>query len=126
MRYSPKALHYFETLIQAGEFSSDIGRVFTGKICNQESIQLQLQIDEEGRIMETRFKVYGSVATIAVIAYLAEQLIDQTVSQAQEVHPQPLLEALELPPLKLPSAVLAHSALDAALKEYLSFDQTSL
>jgi nitrogen fixation NifU-like protein len=120
MRYSSKTLHYFESLSQSGEFDAKLEGVVTAKVGHQECIQLQLQIDKTHRILQTRFKVYGSVATMASIAYLAEELINKTVSQAQEISPDSLLKALELPALKLPSTVLAHNALIAALKEHSS------
>ena len=79
-------------------------------------LQLQLQVDAAGLIAATRFKAYGCGWLIACGAWLTEWLQGRTLAEAARFQHHELVETLDVPPEKLYCAVLAETALQAALR----------
>jgi NifU-like protein involved in Fe-S cluster formation len=118
---SPAAREHFEHPRHVGSFDSQQPNVAAARVDSPvggEILQLHLRIDERGIINAVRFKAYGCGWMIACGSLLAETLPGQTLTEAAQFEHHPLVEQLAMPPEKLHCAVLAESALKAALHNY--------
>ncbi len=114
--YSEKIIHYFENSNYSGEFATGLTNVYTGKAGDERNgdvVQIQLQI-KDNKIIDTKFKAYGTVVTIAITAWLAEFVIGKTLEQIQSITTESIASALELSNLRIHSALLVIAALKQA------------
>jgi len=99
--------------------------VRVGSPIGGEILQLHVQIDEGGLISAVRFKAYGCGWMIACGSRLAEQILGETLAEAARFRHHELVERLAIPPEKLHCAVLAETALKAALRNYAARNLTA-
>jgi nitrogen fixation NifU-like protein len=114
MRYSEILLDHFHNPRNVGSFSADETQVYAGKAGDYsrgDIIQLQLKCSDSGIILATRFKAYGSVATIAVGSFICEWLESKTLVEAKNLCSQQIMTSLQLPKVKLYCALLGEDAL---------------
>lgn len=77
-------------------------------------MQLQVRLQQNVNtvvVEEVRIQAYGSGYTLAVLAYVAEQLKQSAAETWALLSTQTLTEALDLPATKIHSAVLAERLL---------------
>ena len=103
----------------------DVATARVGEPISGEILQLQLRIDAGGNIVAAYFKAYGSAWLIACGSLLTERIQQQTLDEAAQFLHDELVEALRIPPAKLHCAVLAETALKAALQSW-AVPRTSL
>lgn len=119
LELSDAALSYFQQPRHAGSLDpSDATtvEVRVGEPASGDVLQLQLRVENLTTIAVARFKAYGCGWSIACAAALCERLEGQTLEQAGHFRHRELVELLEMPPAKLHCAVLAETALAAALR----------
>lgn len=118
---SAVARAHFDQPRQVGTLALDAAEVATARVGEPVSgavLQLQLQVDPHGTLTAARFKAYGCGWTVACGSWLAEWLPGRTLAEAAQFRHHCLVEALAVPPEKLHCAVLAETALKAALRAY--------
>ncbi|MDG4553129.1 MAG: iron-sulfur cluster assembly scaffold protein [Candidatus Competibacter sp.] len=116
---SAPAREHFTHPRNAGAFDPDALDVATARVGEPASgdiLQLQLRVGEGGTIAAARFKAYGSAWTIACGSLLTERIQGRTLADVAQFQHDELLETLAVPPAKLHCAVLAETALKAALR----------
>jgi NifU-like protein involved in Fe-S cluster formation len=96
----------------------DVAAALVGEPVSGAILQLHLRVGAEGTITAVRFKAYGCAWTVACGSRLAEWLAGRTLAEAGHFRHHELVEKLEAPPAKLHCAVLAETALKAALRAY--------
>lgn len=96
--------------------SPDVAAALVGEPVSGAILQLHLQVDVAGRITAVRFKAYGCGWMVACGSLLAEWLQGRPLAEAAQFRHHPLIERLAVPPAKLHCAVLAETALKAALR----------
>jgi len=119
--YSQAVWKHYRHPCHAGSLDADAPDVGTGQVGTQAEgavLRLQIQVDGDGVIRDTRFKAYGCGCTIAVGSFAAEQLQGCTLAQAQALQSAAFVQALSLPPVKLYCAMLAEDAIRAAIRDY--------
>ena len=119
MTYNEKIIHYFENSNHSGEFADNLTNIYTGKAGDERNgdvVQIQLQI-EDNKIIDAKFKAYGTVITIAAAAWLTEFVIGKTLKQAHEITLELIINALEISKLRIHSALLATTGLKMALHD---------
>jgi nitrogen fixation NifU-like protein len=80
-----------------------------------------LRINARETIDAVQFKAYGSAWLIACGSLLAERIQGRTLNRGRgNFQHDELVEALEVPPAKLHCAVLAETALKAALRAWVA------
>ena len=123
LELSAPAREHFMHPHHAGELDPDAFDVATARVGEPASgdiLQLQLRINTRETIGAVRFKVYGSAWLIACGSLLAERIQGRTLTEAAQFQHDELVEALEVPPAKLHCAVLAETALKAALRAWVA------
>ncbi len=120
MQYSDTLLAHFRHPAGIGVFPPDLPGVHSARVGDPRHgavIGLQIRLDEQGRIIDARFRAYGCGATIAAASWVRDWLPGRTVDEACALHDDTVRAALDLPPAKLHCAVLAVAAVRAALDE---------
>ena len=116
---STAARTYFEQPRHGGALDTAAPDVVTARVDEPVSgaiLQVQLKVDATGLIIAARFKAYGCGWLIACGAWLTEWLQCRTLAEAARFRHHDLVETLAVPPEKLYCAVLAETALQAALR----------
>lgn len=88
-------------------------------------MKLQLKIDENGKIIDARFKTFGCGSAIASSSFATEWVKGKTVDEASRIKNTVIAKELSLPPVKLHCSMLAEDAIKAALSDY-KIKQTSI
>ena len=133
MAYSQKVVDKFEKTLKNPEGASvgrwkpgdkDFHRVGTGIVgapaCG-DVMKLQIKCEPKGNthvIKDVKFKTYGCGSAIASSSELVEMLIGKTLEEAKAIKNVEIVEALELPPIKIHCSVLAEDSIRQAIEDY--------
>jgi nitrogen fixation protein NifU and related proteins len=96
----------------------DVAVALVGEPVSGAILQLHLRVDERDLITAARFKAYGCGWTVACGSLLTECIQGQTLAEAARFRHHVLVGTLDVPPEKLYCAVLAETALKAALRAH--------
>ena len=80
--------------------------------------RLQVRVGADGRIDDTRFKVFGCSAAMASASFAADALIGATLAEARALVPADVAEALGLQGDKRAMAALATEAARGAVDDW--------
>ena len=80
--------------------------------------RLQVRVGADGRIDDTRFKVFGCSAAIASASFVADALVGATLAEGAALSPSDVADALELPDDKRAMAALATAAARGAVADW--------
>ncbi len=113
--YSAQLLDHFQNPRHVGDVAeADASAEIENPVCG-DVIRLSLKIDD-GRIAEIRFKAKGCVPAMACGSALTELAQGKTISEARDLKPEDLIQAVgTLPTASSHAAQLALDALIAAL-----------
>jgi len=121
MAYSDKVIDHFTNPRNVGSLDKSDQHVGTGIVgapaCG-DVMKLQIQVDEDGTIVDAKFKTFGCGSAIASSSLATEWLKGKKVSQAHELKNTDIAEELSLPPVKLHCSVLAEDAVRAAIADW--------
>ena len=120
MAYSKKVIHHFENPQNMGSLDKDDPKVGTGVVGAPECgdvMKLQIRVDENNCICETKFKTFGCGSAIAASSLATEWIKGKTLSEAAEIKNTDIVEELSLPPVKIHCSVLAEEAIKAAIAD---------
>lgn len=123
MAYSDKVIDHYNNPRNVGSMDKSQDNVGTGIVGAPECgdvMKLQIQVDDEGRITDAKFKTYGCGSAIASSSLATEWLKGATVDDAAEIKNTQIVEELSLPPVKIHCSVLAEDAIRAAIEDYKS------
>ena len=123
MAYSEKVIDHYERPRNIGSLDSRDNSVGTGLVGAPECgdvMKLQIQVDEEGTIVDAKFKTFGCGSAIAASSLATEWVKDRSVNDAETIKNVDIVEELSLPPVKIHCSVLAEDAIKAAIKDYKS------
>jgi nitrogen fixation protein NifU and related proteins len=96
----------------------DVVAARVGEPASGAILQLHLRVNAQGVITAARFKAYGCGWTIACGSLLTECLQGLSLAEAAQFRHHELVERLDAPAEKLHCAVLAETALKAALRAH--------
>ena len=127
MAYSEKVIDHYERPRNIGSLDSRSNSVGTGLVGAPECgdvMKLQIQVDEEGTIVDAKFKTFGCGSAIAASSLATEWVKDRSVNDAETIKNVDIVEELSLPPVKIHCSVLAEDAIRAAIKDYKRKNET--
>ena len=99
----------------------DIGTGMVGAPACGDVMKLQIKCEQQGNthiIKDVKFKTYGCGSAIASSSELVEMLLGKTLEEAKEIKNIDIVEALELPPIKIHCSVLAEDSIKQAIEDY--------
>ena len=123
MAYSKKVLEHYEKPKNIGSLDrgrDDVGTGLVGAPECGDVMKLQIQVDNENKIIDAKFKTFGCGSAIAASSLATEWIKGKTVDQASMIQNTEIVEELSLPPVKIHCSVLAEDAIKAAIKDYQS------
>ena len=129
MAYSEKVIDHYEKPRNIGSLDSRSKSVGTGLVGAPECgdvMKLQIQVDDENRIVDAKFKTFGCGSAIAASSLATEWIKGKSVDQASSISNTQIVEELSLPPVKIHCSVLAEDAIKAAIKDYQSKQSVSV
>ncbi|XP_026995261.1 iron-sulfur cluster assembly enzyme ISCU, mitochondrial [Tachysurus fulvidraco] len=119
--YHKKVVDHYENPRNVGSLDKKAKNVGTGLVgapaCG-DVMKLQIQVDEEGKIVDARFKTFGCGSAIASSSLATEWVKGKSVAEAMEIKNTDIAKELCLPPVKLHCSMLAEDAIKAALADY--------
>ena len=77
-----------------------------------------LKVDDDGKIVDAKFKTFGCGSAIASSSYATELLQGMPIEDAVKIKNSDIASHLKLPPVKLHCSMLAEDAIQAAIKDY--------
>lgn len=121
MTYSDKVIDHFSNPRNVGSLDKNDKHVGTGVVgapaCG-DVMKLQIQVDDDGTIVDAKFKTFGCGSAIASSSLATEWLEGKTVDGAHELKNTDIAAELSLPPVKLHCSVLAEDAVRAAISDW--------
>ena len=123
MAYSEKVIEHYERPRNIGSLDSRSNSVGTGLVGAPECgdvMKLQIQVNNENKIIDAKFKTFGCGSAIAASSLATEWIKGKTVVEASSISNTQIVEELSLPPVKIHCSVLAEDAIKAAIKDYKS------
>jgi len=123
MAYSKKVIEHYEKPRNIGSLDSRSKSVGTGLVGAPECgdvMKLQIQVDDENRIVDAKFKTFGCGSAIASSSLATEWIKGKSVVEASSISNTQIVKELSLPPVKIHCSVLAESAVKSAVSDYQS------
>ena len=121
MAYSDKVIDHYNNPRNVGSLdkvSKDVGTGIVGAPECGDVMKLQIQVDDEGKITDAKFKTYGCGSAIASSSLATQWLKGANISEASEIRNTQIVKELSLPPVKIHCSVLAEDAIKAAIEDY--------
>ena len=100
--------------------SKSVGTGLVGAPECGDVMKLQIQVDDENRIVDAKFKTFGCGSAIASSSLATEWIKNKTIDEASMIQNTQIVEELSLPPVKIHCSVLAEDAIKSAIKDYQS------
>jgi nitrogen fixation NifU-like protein len=121
MPYSDKVIDHFNNPRNVGSLDKNSTRVGTGIVGAPECgdvLKLQIEVGDDGQIVDARFKTFGCGSAIAASSLATEWLKGRKIDQATELRNTDIANELSLPPVKVHCSVLAEDAIRAAIRDW--------
>ncbi|XP_077479538.1 iron-sulfur cluster assembly scaffold protein IscU-like [Stigmatopora argus] len=119
--YHQKVVDHYENPRNVGTLDKNSKKVGTGLVgapaCG-DVMKLQIEVDQDGKIRDARFKTFGCGSAIASSSLATEWVKGKTVDEALTIRNTDIAKELCLPPVKLHCSMLAEDAIKAALADY--------
>jgi nitrogen fixation protein NifU and related proteins len=118
--YSDKVIDHFNNPRNVGALDKNSQNVGTGIVGAPECgdvMKLQIQVDDDGRIVDAKFKTYGCGSAIASSSLATEWIKGRKLDDALAIKNTDIVRELALPPVKIHCSVLAEDAIRAAVAD---------
>ena len=119
--YHDNIIDHYESPRNVGSLdkgSLDVGTGLVGAPACGDVMKLQIKVDENGVITESKFKTFGCGSAIASSSLATEWVQGKTVDEVLSIKNKDIAGFLKLPPVKLHCSMLAEDAIKAAVKDY--------
>ena len=123
MAYSEEVNDHFDNPRNMGALDKDdinVGTGIVGAPACGDVMKLQIQIGDDGKINDAKFKTFGCGSAIASSSLVTEWVKGKSVNDAQKIENKEIAAYLSLPPVKIHCSVLAEDAIKAAVQDWKS------
>ena len=121
MAYSEKVIEHYENPRNIGSLDSRSKSVGTGLVGAPECgdvMKLQIEVDENNKIIDAKFKTFGCGSAIASSSLATEWIKGMSIDEASSIQNTHIVKELSLPPVKIHCSVLAEDAIKGAINDY--------
>lgn len=119
--YHENIIDHYENPRNVGSLDKKKKTVGTGLVgapaCG-DVMKLQFETDENGYIVDAKFKTFGCGSAIASSSVATEWLIGKHIDEVTAIKNTDIAAHLKLPPVKLHCSMLAEDAIKAAVGDY--------
>ena len=122
MAYSDKVIDHYNEPRNVGSFDKNDDAVGTGLVGAPECgdvMKLQIKVEND-QIVDAKFKTFGCGSAIASSSLATEWVKGKSIDEAMSIQNTEIVEELSLPPVKIHCSVLAEDAIQAAISDYKS------
>merc|ERR1711916_224633 len=113
-QYHEKVIDHYENPRNVGALDKSKKTVGTGLVgapaCG-DVMKLQIEVDDNGKIVDAKFKTFGCGSAIASSSVATEWVRGKTVEEIVELKNTDIASHLKLPPVKLHCSMLAEDAI---------------
>jgi nitrogen fixation NifU-like protein len=121
MSYSQKVIDHYENPRNVGSMDKNDLHVGTGLVgapaCG-DVMKLQIKVNDDGTIVDAKFKTFGCGSAIASSSLATEWILGKNLEQAGQIKNVEISDYLSLPPVKMHCSMLAEDAIKAAIADY--------
>ena len=118
--YHIRVIDHYENPRNVGSFDKKDKNVGTGLVgapaCG-DVLKLQIKVDDDGTIIDTKFKTFGCGSAIASSSIATEWIKGKTLAEAINITNTDIAAHLKLPPVKLHCSMLAEDAIKSAVRD---------
>ena len=124
--YTEKTLDHFRNPRNVGKIDNPDGTATVGSLACGDALTFQFKLGDDGKtIKEAKFQTFGCASAIASSSALTEMVIGKTLDEARKITNQQIADYLGgLPPQKMHCSVMGREALEAAIKNYETGDNS--
>ena len=119
--YHTNTLDHYENPRNIGSLNKENKNVGTGLVgapaCG-DVMKLQISVDSNGIITNSKFKTFGCGSAIASSSYATEYIKGKNINEAINITNSDIAKYLNLPPVKLHCSMLAEDAIKSAIKDF--------
>merc|ERR1712216_946287 len=118
--YHKNVVEHYENPRNVGSMdksSLDVGTGLVGAPACGDVMKLQIQVDDDGNVVDAKFKTFGCGSAIASSSVATEWVKGKHIDEALSVKNTDIAKHLHLPPVKLHCSMLAEDAIKAAVKD---------
>ncbi|CAI5714761.1 unnamed protein product [Hyaloperonospora brassicae] len=119
--YHENVIDHYENPRNVGAMdknAKDVGTGLVGAPACGDVMKLQIQVDENGTIVDSKFKTFGCGSAIASSSVATEWLKGKSVDECLNIKNTDIASHLKLPPVKLHCSMLAEDAIKAAISDF--------
>lgn len=99
-------------------FSCSLSQGLVGAPACGDVMKLQIQVDANGNIIDSKFKTFGCGSAIASSSVATEWIKGKSVDEVLSIKNTDIAAHLKLPPVKLHCSMLAEDAIKAAVTDW--------
>ena len=121
--YHTKLIDHYENPRNIGSIDSSNNNVGVGLVGSPacgDVMKLNIRVDENGIITESKFKTFGCGSAIASSSLVTEWIQGKHIDEAYLITNKDIATELKLPPVKLHCSMLAHDAIQSAIEDYVN------
>lgn len=116
-------VEHYENPRNVGSFDKNdplVGSALVGAPACGDVMKLQIKVDDNGNVVDSRFKTFGCGSAIASSSVATEWVKGKTLEEVMSIKNSDIAKHLSLPPVKLHCSMLAEDAIKAAVKDIQS------
>ena len=121
--YNNKIINHYENPRNIGSLNKNddnVGSSLVGAPACGDVMKLDIRVNEEGIITESKIKVFGCGSAIASSSLMTELIQDKHIDDAYMITNKVISQELKLPPVILHCSMLAQEALQSAIEDYVN------
>ena len=121
--YHTKLIDHYENPRNIGALDRNDTNVATGLVGSPacgDVMKLNIRVDENGIITESKFKTFGCGSAIASSSLVTEWIQGKHIDDAYLITTKDIAKELKLPPVKLHCSMLAQDAVQSAIEDYVN------
>jgi nitrogen fixation NifU-like protein len=118
--YHSKVIEHYERPRNVGSLNKTNSRIGSGLVGSPacgDVMKLDIEVDENNVIVQTKFKTFGCGSAIASSSVASEWIKGKSLDEALLVTNKDIAAHLKLPPVKLHCSMLAEDAIQAAVQD---------
>jgi len=121
--YHSNIIDHYENPRNVGTLDKNDPLVGTGLVgapaCG-DVMRLQIKVNKDGKIVNSKFKTFGCGSAIASSSFITALIQGKTIEESAKLTNQDIAAYLKLPPVKLHCSMLAEDAVKAAIQDLKS------
>eukprot|EP01083_Nonionella_stella_P236611 830848_1 len=121
--YHDSIVEHYENPQNVGSLDKNDVNVGTGLVgapaCG-DVMKLQIKVDDDGNVIESKFKTFGCGSAIASSSVATEWVKGKSIDEVMGIKNSDIASHLKLPPVKLHCSMLAEDAIKAAVQDLKS------